>query len=462
MALSDITAQSVLLACDEYDQLGKTRFLDKYGFQASRTYHILKDGRSYDSKAIVGAAHGHLGKDFEPLVAAAFSGGLKQTVHVLENLGFSVVVDPPPTRNPDWTRDELILAAEFYRQHAPRIPGKATRALIELSNNIRAAATMQGLEGNSTFRNPNGVYMKLMEFRKYDDAYAGVGLGRSKSRDIELEAFTLPDVDLMVQARAIRQNIAQFLASGGEVPVVKRPPPHSEVLRELLASEDPVKNRMANALVDWQEVKRGSGRFAGLGREPGQIRKHGALHVIEQRVKSQASGFDEVSSAPYAESYEQIVVDYPERFAPEVVEIARSRLAKLELAAPTEDRGELAKKAAAILEEPELLSTPPAGNLTPTKKLAAATVFVRDPRVVAYTQRRANGACELCESDAPFQRADGTPYLETHHILPLVDGGPDTVDNCAAICPNCHRALHSAANREELTAKLKGRIVRAR
>ena len=32
MALPDITAQSVLLACDEYDQLGRTRFLDKYGF----------------------------------------------------------------------------------------------------------------------------------------------------------------------------------------------------------------------------------------------------------------------------------------------------------------------------------------------------------------------------------------------------------------------------------------------
>ena len=35
------------------------------------------------------------------------------------------------------------------------------------------------MHGDETFRNANGVYMKLMELRKYDPEYKGKGLGRS-------------------------------------------------------------------------------------------------------------------------------------------------------------------------------------------------------------------------------------------------------------------------------------------
>lgn len=104
------------------------------------------------------------------------------------------------TGNPDWTRDELVLAAEFYRQHAPRIPGKTSAALIALSDEILAAAAQQGLVGIETFRNPNGVYMKLMEFRKYDPDYSGVGLGHGKSRPVEAEVWNLPPDQLAAEA----------------------------------------------------------------------------------------------------------------------------------------------------------------------------------------------------------------------------------------------------------------------
>jgi 5-methylcytosine-specific restriction protein A len=44
----------------EYDRLGPDRFLEKYGFGAARSYWLVVDGKTYDSKAIVGAAHGYL------------------------------------------------------------------------------------------------------------------------------------------------------------------------------------------------------------------------------------------------------------------------------------------------------------------------------------------------------------------------------------------------------------------
>ena len=58
----------------EYDRLGQGRFLEKYGFGAARSYRLMVEGKTYDSKAIVGAAHGYL-PGHEPLAAADFSGG---------------------------------------------------------------------------------------------------------------------------------------------------------------------------------------------------------------------------------------------------------------------------------------------------------------------------------------------------------------------------------------------------
>ena len=73
----------------------------------------------------------------------------------------------------------------------------------------------------------------------------------------------------------------------------------------------------------------------------------------------------------------------------------------------------------------------------------AVQIFKRNPDVVAEVLFRANGKCELCGCKAPFiRKKDNTPYLEVHHRDPLSSGGPDTVDNALALCPNCHRKIH--------------------
>ncbi len=67
---------------------------------------------------------------------------------------------------------------------------------------------------------------------------------------------------------------------------------------------------------------------------------------------------------------------------------------------------------------------------------------VRDPYVSEYAKRRAKGICQLCGHFAPFNRADGEPYLESHHIKWLSEGGADSIGNTVALCPNCHRRMH--------------------
>ncbi len=69
--------------------------------------------------------------------------------------------------------------------------------------------------------------------------------------------------------------------------------------------------------------------------------------------------------------------------------------------------------------------------------------YDRDPNITEYTKIRANGICELCKSPAPFKDKDGVPYLESHHLITLADKGPDSICNTVALCPNCHRKMHS-------------------
>ena len=81
----------------------------------------------------------------------------------------------------------------------------------------------------------------------------------------------------------------------------------------------------------------------------------------------------------------------------------------------------------------------------PSKRTTTSETYQRDEKVVRYALLRAQGYCELCEEPAPFSKKDGTPFLEVHHIDFLSQGGDDSKDNVSALCPNCHRKMHSLA-----------------
>jgi 5-methylcytosine-specific restriction enzyme A len=91
MGLRDITRAAVLEAIGEYDRLGQDEFLAKYGFERARSYLLIHNGRAYDSKAIVGVAHGFLPGE-RALAARDFSGGEATVGRLLRGLGFTVQV----------------------------------------------------------------------------------------------------------------------------------------------------------------------------------------------------------------------------------------------------------------------------------------------------------------------------------------------------------------------------------
>lgn len=172
MAIGDITRTAVELALSEFDTLGRVPFLAKYGFSDAKRYWIAWEGKLYPSKAIAGVAHRHIdGQQLLP--SATFTGGEGTVVRRLKQLGFEVRTI---ARNPPWVRDELILALDLYFKNSASPPRQNSKEVAELSDLLNKMHRLNGAAYfGETLRNPNGVYLKMMNFRALDPAFTSQG-----------------------------------------------------------------------------------------------------------------------------------------------------------------------------------------------------------------------------------------------------------------------------------------------
>ena len=75
------------------------------------------------------------------------------------------------------------------------------------------------------------------------------------------------------------------------------------------------------------------------------------------------------------------------------------------------------------------------------KKEYITEQFSRDSKVREQVIKEANGVCQGCKKQS-FEKENGEIYLEVHHKIYLSQNGADTVENCVALCPNCHKNEH--------------------
>src|SRR5712692_5141915 len=122
MSLTELTSPAaVMSALDEFDSLGREGFLEKYGFGRARRYFVRREGKYYDSKAIVGAAVGFEHPDRGALSNTEFSGGEHGAKARLEELGFEVVPRPGLAAADTLPLREALEAA--LRAQLERTPG---------------------------------------------------------------------------------------------------------------------------------------------------------------------------------------------------------------------------------------------------------------------------------------------------------------------------------------------------
>ena len=137
MGLKDLTdPEAVSKALDEFDAIGRDAFLDKYGFGKSKNYFVIRDGKEYDSKAIIGAAHGY--QTGVALAAADFSGGSHTVQPKLRKLGFEFL-------SPDgniYDDDQRLLDASFELN----VEDDQVSVVVHSSGDGRRLDYNQGLE----------------------------------------------------------------------------------------------------------------------------------------------------------------------------------------------------------------------------------------------------------------------------------------------------------------------------
>jgi hypothetical protein len=101
-------------------------------------------------------------------------------------------------------------------------------------------------------------------------------------------------------------------------------------------------------------------------------------------------------------------------------------------------------------------------EIEPPNRHAVTTVsYQRSAEVRRSALRRADGRCEYCGHPG-FTMANGRIYLETHHVVPLSEGGPDHLTNVAALCPTDHKKAHFASDRESIKAALAAKLATAK
>jgi hypothetical protein len=146
--LSTITRQAVSEALSEFEVLGRTAFLARYGFGPARecfVKHPITD-RLCDARAVVGAAYGYQFSMAGPLTDNTLAGGDATVAALLKRLGFEVVsgapVDSkPPEAGRDWsTLEAELLVADYLQMLTLELNGQTfnkaarRRALLPLLN----------------------------------------------------------------------------------------------------------------------------------------------------------------------------------------------------------------------------------------------------------------------------------------------------------------------------------------
>ncbi len=127
---------------------------------------------------------------------------------------------------------------------------------------------------------------------------------------------------------------------------------------------------------------------------------------------------------------------------------------------PVADPVEWARRAWALIDASEP-DNPPKGVVAPVREIVPCSAFVRDPRVAAWVLQEASGQCEACR-EMGYETDSGRSYLEVHHVIPLENGGPDTIANAVGVCETCHGKLHRWKHRTSLEESLYERVERLR
>lgn len=85
----------------------------------------------------------------------------------------------------------------------------------------------------------------------------------------------------------------------------------------------------------------------------------------------------------------------------------------------------------------EMIKEPPVKHQDPKDRKQL------DKDIKAETLRRDGYKCTCCGSGEGLPLKYALTILQSHHIISVANGGPDSLENITTVCPNCHTLIHT-------------------
>jgi hypothetical protein len=205
MPIPHVSPEALRDAMETFDrELRDTSDWADWEQNRAHRYALDHEGQHYPVKQIVSLATG--------MPVSEFSGGeaAGQANQYAAERGFVIV--ELRRRNPTWVRDELMLALDMYLRYAGNPPPKGSAEIEELSQTLNRLGRYLGIATEDRFRNVNGAYMKLMNFRRLDPVFTEAGrrgLSRGGQAEEEIWKTFASDPE---RCHAVAQSIRQALA----------------------------------------------------------------------------------------------------------------------------------------------------------------------------------------------------------------------------------------------------------
>ncbi|TDO30030.1 hypothetical protein EV643_1415 [Kribbella sp. VKM Ac-2527] len=206
-----VAREHVLRALEEYDELGADEFLTLYGFGKAREYLLWHDGKSYDSKAILGVSY--LYAAGTAATSSEFSGGKDGAARILRKLGFSVtfVDDPELAESPgsgSWRE-----ASDVGSESARSAWAEAARAvLLEAAGRYRAVVTYKELA--TQVMNRTGIHTRQLMHYWIGDVLGRVSAESSRRGEPLLSSLCVNAAGSVGEGYAIAVQAAEGVAPG--------------------------------------------------------------------------------------------------------------------------------------------------------------------------------------------------------------------------------------------------------
>ncbi|WP_406178981.1 HNH endonuclease [Streptomyces canus] len=196
-----ISRDGVLKAIEECDESGRDKFLSDYGYKPATGYLLVHKDQTYDSKAIAGVAHKF--DQGRALEWDEFNGGRAEAVKWLSRLGFMI----RSSRDPDWTRDEIILACDLAMANGWKRLEYNDPRVVELSALLQTMPIHPAEVRTELFRNPNSVARKTVDITCRHPDYRGKPTN-GNTLDVEvLNDFLARPAEMTKVAQRIRDGL---------------------------------------------------------------------------------------------------------------------------------------------------------------------------------------------------------------------------------------------------------------